>query len=82
MDQAEDMFKKGLKMEEKLDNKQAMATAYGFLGDICRIRQDLDQAEDLYKESLKLFLAIGSDRMIQIMKELLTNLKKKKEQGL
>jgi tetratricopeptide (TPR) repeat protein len=82
MDQAEDMFKKGLKMEEKLDNEQAMATAYGFLGDICRIRQDLDQAEDLYKESLKLFLAIGSDRMIQIMKELLTNLKKKKEQGL
>ena len=69
-------------MEETLDNKQAMATAYGYLGDIYRIRQDLDQAEDLYKESLKLFMAIGSDPMIQMMKEMLINLKKRKEQGL
>ena len=57
-------------MEELLDNKQAMAKAYGFLGDISRIRQDLDQAEGLYKESLKLFMSIGSDHMIQIMRDI------------
>ena len=45
LDQAEDMFKKSLEIEEVLDNKGAVATACGFLGDICRIRNQFDQAE-------------------------------------
>jgi len=79
LNQAEDMFKKNLKMQEKLDNKGAMATVYGYLGDIYRIRTDLDQAEEMYKKGLALFSAIGSERMIEIMKTMLTNLKMKKK---
>jgi tetratricopeptide (TPR) repeat protein len=81
LDQAEDMFKKSLEVEEKLDNKGAMAAVYGYLGDIFRIRTDLDQAEEMYNKGLKLFEAIGSEHMIEIMKTMLTNLKMKKEQG-
>jgi hypothetical protein len=39
----------------------------------------LDQAEDMYKKGLALFSAIGSERMIEIMKTMLTNLKMKKK---
>jgi hypothetical protein len=66
-------------MEENLDNKRAMATAYGYLGDIYRIRIDLGQAEEMYKKGLALFEAIGSQQMIEIMRTMLVNLKKKKK---
>ena len=79
MDQAEDMFNKSLEIEEVLDNKGAVATACGFLGDICRIRNQFDQAEEMYKKGLALFEAIGSERMIEIMQTMLTNLKNRKE---
>ena len=78
MNQAEDMFKKSLEMEETPDNKGVMATAYGYLGDICRLRNNLNQAEDLYNKGLNLFEAIGSEHMIEIMRTMLTNLKMKK----
>ena len=67
-------------LEEKLNNKGAMATAYGYLGDICRLRTDLNQAEEMYNKGLKLFEDIGSERMIEIMKTMLTNLKMKKKE--
>ena len=80
LDQAEGMFKKRLEIEEKLDNKEAMAAIYGYLGDICRLRSDLDQAEDMYKKGLELFKAIGSTQMIEIMNKMLTNLSKSPRQ--
>jgi tetratricopeptide (TPR) repeat protein len=81
LDQAEDMFKKSLEVEETPDNKGVMATAYGYLGDICRLKNNLNQAEDMYNKGLNLFEAIGSERMIEIMRTMLTNLKMKKKQG-
>ena len=81
MEQAQAAYKKNLEMEEKLDNKGAVATAYGYLGDIYRIRIDLDQAEEMYKKGLELFKAIGSEHMIEIMRTMLTNLKMRKKQG-
>ncbi len=76
LEQAEAEYKKNLEMEEKLDNKEAMATIYGYLGDICRLRLDLDQAEDMYKKGLELFEATGATKMIEIMNTMLTNLSK------
>ena len=81
LDQAEDMFKKSLEVEETPDNKGIMATVYGYLGDICRLRNNLNQAEDMYNKALNLFEAIGSERMIEIMRTMLKNLKMKKKQG-
>jgi len=57
-----------------------LATAYGYLGDIYRIQMDLDQAEEMYKKGLELFIAIGSEHMIEIMRTMLTNLKRKRKQ--
>jgi tetratricopeptide (TPR) repeat protein len=81
LDQAEDMFKKSLEMEETPDNKGAMAKVYGYLGDIYRIRRDLDQAEGMYTKSLALFQAVGAEHMIEIVKTMLANLKKQKDHG-
>jgi tetratricopeptide (TPR) repeat protein len=78
LDQAEDMFKKQLEMEEELDNKEAIAKIYGFLGDIYRLRLDFNQAEELYKKSLQLFAATGAGQMVEVMQEMLANLKKRK----
>jgi hypothetical protein len=75
------MFKIHLELEEMLGNRGTMATAYGYLGDIYRIRVDLDQAEEMYKKSLVLFQASGARHMVDIVKEMLTDLKKQKESG-
>jgi len=75
------MFIKSLEINEKLDNKSPMAKAYGFLGDIYRFQPDLEKAEEMYTKSLALFQAVGAEPMIDIVKEMLTNLKKKKESG-
>ena len=81
LNRAEDMFKKSLEIDELLNNKKSMATAYGYLGDIYRLRLDLKQAEDMYEKGLKLFEAAGSERMIEIMRQMLTNLRNRKEQS-
>ncbi|MGW8325580.1 MAG: tetratricopeptide repeat protein, partial [Desulfobacterales bacterium] len=80
LDQAEDMFKKSLEVEETPDNKGVLAKTYGYLGDIYRLKTDLSQAEEMYNKSLKLFEAIGSERMIGIVRTMLANLKMKKKQ--
>jgi tetratricopeptide (TPR) repeat protein len=81
LDQAEEMFKKCLKLEEALADKEGMASDYGYLGTIYQMRNDLEQAELMYNKGLKLFEAIGSERMIEVMRTMLTNLKMKKKQG-
>ena len=67
-------------MEKKLDNKQTVAAAYGFLGDIYRLRTDPDRAEEMYKKGLLLAQAIGSSRLIDIMRTMLINLHKRKKE--
>jgi hypothetical protein len=57
-----------------------LAKTYGYLGDIYRLKTDLSQAEEMYNKSLKLFEAIGSERMIGIVRTMLANLKMKKKQ--
>jgi Flp pilus assembly protein TadD len=54
------MYKKNLTIEEALERKLGMATAYTNLGDVYRIRGDLEKAEEMQKTSLDLYEAVGS----------------------
>jgi tetratricopeptide (TPR) repeat protein len=59
LDDAMDMFRKVLTLGEKTNDRQLLATAYGHLGIVYRIRGDLAQAEDMHREALKLYEALG-----------------------
>ena len=50
LDQAEELHRKSLQINEQLGHREGMATAYGNLGGIAQTRSDLEQAEELYRK--------------------------------
>ncbi|MEE9251217.1 MAG: tetratricopeptide repeat protein, partial [Alphaproteobacteria bacterium] len=59
LDRAEDMYEKGLEIDEALGSKEGMASKYGNLGILYKTRGDLDRAEEMYRKSLELHEALG-----------------------
>ncbi|NVL91278.1 MAG: tetratricopeptide repeat protein [Desulfobacterales bacterium] len=53
-DKAEEMFREGLKIDEKLGQLKGIATKYGNLGIIYRTRGELDKAEEMHVKSLEI----------------------------
>ena len=50
LEQAEELHRKSLQINEQLGHREGMATAYGNLGVIAQTRSDLEQAEELYRK--------------------------------
>jgi tetratricopeptide (TPR) repeat protein len=59
LDRAEEMYRKGLALDEALGRKAGMASDYGNLGILYRTRGDLDRAEEMYRKSLALDEELG-----------------------
>jgi len=59
LDEAEQMYRKSLEINEKLGRVEGMAKAYGNLGFVLRTRGDLDGAEEVYRKSLEIDLKLG-----------------------
>lgn len=53
-----------------------MAIVYGTLGDVYRIRGELDKAEAMYTKALTLFRAVGAEAQIKQVQVLLDKLHK------
>ena len=60
LDQAEEMQREALEINEQLGRREGMATAYGSLGNIYRIRGELDQAEEMHRKALEISEQLGS----------------------
>jgi len=71
-------YKRNLEKAEKLGRKKGMADAYGKLGTVYITLGHLDKAEDMFKKSLQLFAATGAGQMVELLQEMLANLKKRK----
>ena len=52
-----------------------MVSDYGNLGNVYRIRGDLDRAEEMYRKSLESFVLIGSRPVIEKVESLIAALK-------
>lgn len=59
LDQAEQMHRKSLEIDEKLGRLEGVATSYGNLGLIYRTRGDLDRAEEMLRKSLEIHENLG-----------------------
>jgi tetratricopeptide (TPR) repeat protein len=65
MERAEEKYKKKLEMEEKLGDKEGMASDYGYLGTIYQTRSELKQTEIMYKKALRLIRSWAVSRVWQ-----------------
>jgi tetratricopeptide (TPR) repeat protein len=52
LEQEEELYRKGLELNEEMHNKEGLASDYDDLGDLARLRGDLEQAEELYRKAL------------------------------
>lgn len=59
LDKAEEMYRKALTIDEKLNLKMEMATVYGNLGNLYLLRGDLDTAEEMHKKALAIDESLG-----------------------
>ena len=59
LDQAMIMFERARGISEEQDEEAGMASAYGSLGIVLRIRGDLDGAEEMHRKSLKIEKKLG-----------------------
>ena len=53
-EQAEELYRKALQINEELGHREEMAVAYRNLGFIAQIRGDFEQAEELYRKALQI----------------------------
>ena len=59
LDKAEEMHKKSLEIDEKLDRLEGMVNSYGNLGLIYEMRGELDKAEEIHKKSIDIAEKLG-----------------------
>jgi len=59
LDKAEQMFRKGLQIDEKIGRLEGIASDYGNLGLIYSTRGDLDKAEQMHLKSLEIEKKLG-----------------------
>jgi tetratricopeptide (TPR) repeat protein len=59
LDKAEEMFKKALKIDEKLGRLEGMAIQYNNLGVIYKTRGELDKAEEMHNKALEIAEKLG-----------------------
>lgn len=59
LDQAEQLYRKSLAINERLGRQEGIASAYGNLGVIYQDREDLDKAEQMYRKALEIDEQLG-----------------------
>ncbi len=59
LDEAEQLHRKSLEIDEKLGNLEGMASDYGNLGNVAKSRDELDEAERLYRMALEINEELG-----------------------
>ncbi len=59
VDQAEQMYRRALEMDEELDREDGVASDYSYLGLIYNKRGDLDEAERMHRKALEISERLG-----------------------
>jgi tetratricopeptide (TPR) repeat protein len=67
LDQAEQMYRKALVINEKIGRQKGMAILYGNLGNIYSIRGEMDQAEQIYCDALAIYEKLNDQEGISTM---------------
>lgn len=66
LQQAEQMFRKILEIDETMNNKEGMASDYGNLGILYHTQGDLKAAQTMYLKSIALFKELNSPNALKI----------------
>ena len=73
LDDAEEMYKKSLEIDEELGRRQGMASNFGDLGNLNAARGDLDTATSYWTKSLTLAREMGAAPLVQQVESFFTD---------
>ena len=76
-EQAEELYRKALQINEQLGHREGMAGDYRSLGDIAQIRGDFEQAGQLYRRARALYFDIGMTGDVDEVDRVLSELENK-----
>ena len=76
-EQAEELYRKALQINEQLGRREGMAANYWGLGVIAQTRGDFEQAEQLYRRTRALYFDIGMTGEVDEVDRVLSELENK-----